>query len=1031
MPDARRKTGGRAGRRGLSPWVPFAALLLAAGSAAALDPEQTLHQYGHTAWRIRDGHFAGAPTSVAQTKDGFLWIGTQSGLLRFDGVRFVPWQPPPGTYLPDDRILTLLGAGDGSLWIGTYNGVARWHAGRLTVHARTGRFGALAEDRRGTVWAGHTRSLNVVPPLCRFDRGGFHCFGFAPEHGLRYVGALHVDRQGDLWIGGETAVCRYREDGPECFPIPPLAALAGRSGVFTLGEDAGGHLFAGTGGVGTWRLVEGRWTRPPSLPSPDADGGPMLSDRRRSLWISTGVGILRFAGERQELFTGADGLSDESVNQIFEDREGNVWVATASGLDRFRDVKVIAARGGEAGLGRYAGAVLASRDGSLWIAERSELVRWSASGITSWGQAEGLPGGSPTSLLEDSRGRLWLGLDNGLVRFEDGRFVPVTLPDGGAVGVVTEIAEDRDKDLWVAVTVTDPSRALLRLRGDRVVEVFPVESLGGKAVNALTEDPEGGLWLVLGGAEVRRYREGRFVSYGGIGEPGSTRIQGLVLDAQGIWLPTNRGLGHFLPERPGRIELLDRRAGLPCDDVEDAVAGDDGALWLKATCGLVRIPRSELDAWIRSPGRGVTVRVLDVLDGVQAGFSPFAPRSAKTPDGRLWFAAAKGGLQVLDPRRLRENPVPPPVRILGVVADRNSYPPTGGLRLPPLTRDLEIDYTALSFTAPEKVRFRYRLEGREGAGGWQDAGNRREAFFTNLRPGEYRFRVVACNNDGVWNEQGAALAFTLLPAFYQTRWFLLLGIAAAGGLAWAGYRRRVHQVTSRLDLQFRERLDERMRIAQDLHDTLLQGFVSASLQLHVVVDELPAGAADRPRLERVLELMRQVVDEGRNALRGFRPPAPAGLGADDLAEALSQIRGELGIAETVAFRVLVEGRALPLHPVIRDEVYRIGREALVNAFRHAGAAAVEVEIEYGAKALRLLVRDDGSGIDPQVLEAGREGHWGLPGMRERAEKMGARLKVLSRAGAGTEVELSVPGEIAYPGGRSRWWARLLPRGRTA
>jgi signal transduction histidine kinase len=348
------------------------------------------------------------------------------------------------------------------------------------------------------------------------------------------------------------------------------------------------------------------------------------------------------------------------------------------------------------------------------------------------------------------------------------------------------------------------------------------------------------------------------------------------------------------------------------------------------------------------------------------------------------------------------------------------------LRLPPLTRDLEIDYTALSLSVPEKVRFRYRLaKGLKGANGdWQDAGARREAFYTNLSPGNYRFSVMACNNDGVWNPAGATLAFAILPAFHQTLGFFGLCAVALAGLAWSAYRWRVRQVRASLHRRFEERLDERTRIARDLHDTLLQGFMSASMQLYAAVEELPPEEPARSHFDRVQELMRHVIEEGRGALRGLRSPEGS---VDDLETSLSRVPSELGIPVDTAFRVVAEGRSRPLLPVVRDEIYSIAREALVNAFRHAGAARIEVEIEYAARQLRVVVRDNGRGIDADVLRAGRKDHWGLSGMRERAERIGARLQVWSRAGSGTEVELAVPNAVAFTDGApSSWWARWLP-----
>jgi signal transduction histidine kinase len=366
-----------------------------------------------------------------------------------------------------------------------------------------------------------------------------------------------------------------------------------------------------------------------------------------------------------------------------------------------------------------------------------------------------------------------------------------------------------------------------------------------------------------------------------------------------------------------------------------------------------------------------------------------------------------------------------------ITADRKTYDAAsdvnGGLRLPPLVRDLKIEYSALSLVTPEKVLFRYKLEGHDGD--WQEVGNRRQAFYNNLPPGNYRFRVSACNNNGIWNEAGTFLDFSVAHAYYQTTWFRLSCVAAFLALLGALYQLRLRQVARQFNMRLEERVSERTRIAQELHDTLLQGFISASMQLHVAIDQVPDDSPAKTRLGRVFRLMGQVIEEGRNAVRGLRSANSESL---DLEHAFSRIRQELAIhnemGEQTGFRVIVEGRPKTLHPILRDEIYSIGREALVNAFRHSQAKSIEVEVEYAANHLRLLVRDDGCGIDPQVLRSGRDGHWGLTSMRERAERIGARLDVRSRSAAGTEVELSVPGKAAfqtrYSNRPRRWLARL-------
>ncbi|HSG40219.1 MAG TPA: two-component regulator propeller domain-containing protein, partial [Thermoanaerobaculia bacterium] len=364
MRHERNESPGTSGSLAAAAVRSFVALLLLATAAGGIDSRNAMTQYGHTAWRVRDGYFAGPPTAVTQTKDGFLWIGTDVGLIHFDGVRFVPWQPPAGSQLPDDRIVGLLGASDGSLWIGTANGLARWKDRKLVVYARAGRFGGLVEDRQGTIWAGHTRALSEVPPLCRFRRGDFQCFRFKDEHRLRYVATLHEDRQGHLWIGGESGACRWRPENPEnpeCHQIGSLAGLVDKSAVFALADDSDGHLWAGTGAMGTWRLLSGRWQRYLDSAEHAVDTGTIFSDRGGGLWIGTvDRGLIRHVQGRTERFTRADGLSGDAVHDMFEDREGNVWVATSSGLDRFRDVKVATLTQREGLLGGDVGAVAAS-----------------------------------------------------------------------------------------------------------------------------------------------------------------------------------------------------------------------------------------------------------------------------------------------------------------------------------------------------------------------------------------------------------------------------------------------------------------------------------------------------------------------------------------------------------------------------------------------------------------------------------------------------------------------------------------------
>jgi len=354
-----------------------------------------------------------------------------------------------------------------------------------------------------------------------------------------------------------------------------------------------------------------------------------------------------------------------------------------------------------------------------------------------------------------------------------------------------------------------------------------------------------------------------------------------------------------------------------------------------------------------------------------------------------------------------KNSEPAMAHIEAIFADGKMSDLRDRVRIPASPRRITVRYTGLSLAIPERVRFRYTLDSFDR--GWSEPVAAREAVYTNLSPGFYRFRVIASNSDGLWNGAEALFPFEVEPMWWQTWWFRLCGLLFGGFVILALYRMRLHQQARQLNLRFEERLAERTRIAQDLHDTLLQGVLSASMQLHVANDQLSAASAAKPIVVRVLDLMGHVIDDGRNTLRGLRS---SGDGSN-LEQAFSQIPQELSVPQAIDFRVLVEGQVQPLHPVIRDQVYRIGREAMANAFRHARATSIEVELEYANHQLRVLVRDNGCGIDPRVLRSGRDGHWGLSGMRERAEAVGAGLKLWSRIGGGTEVELSVPGQVAY------------------
>lgn len=958
---------------------------------------------------MEDGIFNGAPHAITQTADGYLWIGTESGLVRFDGVRFTVWNPPDGK--PLTGVNTLYVASDGSLWIGAKSGL--WHRDgkTLTRYSDSTWINAILEDRSGHIWVAQAHLKEGGGPLCQVEGSRLRCYGSAEGIKVEAGVALAIDDQGSLWLGGSTGICRWRSGTATNFVPDVLRENARLAGVTAIVAQPDGSLIVAFEGAGLQRFDNGSW-KPYDIPGLDPnnrDLDVLLQDRSDALWVgSTNRGLFRLHAGTWEHFGSEQGLSGDYVETLLIDREGNLWVTTTTGIDRFRNLPVATFSMREGLTVDSVTSVLAAHDTTVWIGNQGALDFVQGGKVSAITPANGLPGHRVTSLLQDHDGTLWVGVDHGLATYKDGHFHTIRSSDGQDLGVILGMTEDVDHAVW-ALALGKSTKAVA-IRNGAIIDEIPLPHV--RISGAIMADPRQGIWLGISDEGLVRYAgdQKEILSTKDLQNP---VIRNLLIDSDGsIWAGSTQGLIHW---NHRARSLLNSRNGLPCDSIYTLIKDNANTLWMSASCGFIGIADSELRRWQRDPHASVKARLLDSFDGAQPAYTPFRPHASKAPDGRLWFTNSYT-VQVIDPNHLGQNTIPPPVHIEQAVADRKTYADLANLRLPPLTRDLEIDYTALSLSLPQKVRFRYILDGHDK--NWIDAGTRRQAFYNDLRPGTYTFRVIACNNDGVWNEAGASLGLTLLPAFYQTEWFLLLCCAVVTVLVWLVYEWRMRSMEARLDAQFNARLAERTRIAQELHDTLLQGFLSASMQLHLVDEEIPAESPVKTRIVRILQLMTQVIADGRGALRGLRS---SDFESDDLEQAFSRIPQEFDLQGKIEFCVVVQGEVRPLHRLIRDDVYRIAREAVANVFQHAHASIIEIELEYAPDELRVSVRDNGCGMDPQVLRGGREGHWGLPGMRERAERIGAQLHVWSRDSGGTEIELRVPGKLAF---RSRDRRRL-------
>jgi signal transduction histidine kinase/ligand-binding sensor domain-containing protein len=969
-------------------------------AASAQEPALTFSQLYHTAWTIRDG----APASIealAQTADGFLWLGSGSGLFRFDGTRFELFEPPASQSMPSANVSALFATPDSGLWVGyRFGGVSLIHRGTIRSYGERdgvprGTVLNFERDAQGTIWVGATGGL------ARLDEGRWHILG--PREGLPEgaATAILVDRTGRLWVSADAGVF-MRANGATSFErvAPPLNP----SGVYQiysfLQQAPDGSIWGSSEESGLRQLAASGDGRDVALQARPREAAAMLIDRDGAAWIARprNAGIERVwllpppdTSQRPEPQRFRVGLSSGAVQRWLEDREGNVWAGTAGGLDRFRPAKLN--RVELAGLQENL-ALAPADSGAVWIGSRHRPLLRFGKRVTEFPEVAG-----PVEVAwRDRAGVVWIGGPRGLWRSARGRFAPVALPDIGTAGIQA-ITEDAAGDLWISVV----RRGVYQRTGGRWVLFGDRPGLPREPAIVLTTDESGRTWFgytanrvaLLQGDTVRLYTSEDGLNVGNV----------LAIHARGphVWVGGELGLA-LLAE--GRFRTVTGRNGTAFRGTSGIVETPDGEVWLHGTIGITRIPVLEIPRLLQDSTYRVENERFDFRDGLDGSAQQIRPQPTAIAgtDGRLWFATT---VQVgwVDPRAIPRNPVPPPVVIRRLTAGSKSYPIGPDLRLPVNTTALRVDYTALSLSIPERVRFRYQLVGSDTA--WQDAGGRREAFYTNLAPGSYRFRVIAANDDGIWNQAGAALDFTIPPSFTQTRWFLAVWVAAIGGLIWLAYLARMRQVAGGLQLRYQAALAERIRIAQELHDTLLQGFTGITLQLRAIERVI----AQRPKES--AEALKNVLASADTALRDARhmiwDMRAVELEGRDLAEALEvAARGAMEDSSAeLQFTVHGDRRRLPL--AVETTALRIGREAVINAVNHAAPRTVRVSLEFGPRSLTLRVVDDGTGISPGAMAAAAAGeHLGIAGMRDRAQHAGGTLDIASEAGRGTTVSVSLP-----------------------
>ena len=1001
-------------------WVLAIAAAYLVPCASAMDPSRAMSQYIRDRWGPEQGFPRGPVYAIAQTSDGYLWIGTEAGLVRFDGWNF-RMIPDSSRNFKIENVLGLTPAADGSLWV------------RL----------------QGTTLLRYRNGLFEKVPSALSDAS---------------ITAMSRTAQGDLLIAkNENGALAYRNGK---FEVLASGADLPRSPLLALAQMPDGDLWMGTRDAGLFR-VSGGETSSIRKGLPDAKINCLLPDGSRGLWIGTDNGVVRWNGTEVTSAGLPTGLNRFQALAMTRDRDGNLWVGTDSrGLLRLNGADAASLDEPGDGPRQAVTAVFEDREGNLWTGGASALERLRDSPFVSYSAPEGLPSDGSNPVFVDAENRTWFppvsgglwwvkngqsgriaqaGLENDLVYSIAGRADELwvgrerggltrlrrqggsgagsftadtyTSANGLAQNSVYSVYETRDGTVWAGTL----SGGVSRFRDGKFTTYTTATGLASNTVAAILETSDGTVWFATPNG-LSALAKDRWISYAPRDGLPSGNVNCLFEDSTGVlWVGTAEGLAFrgsrvFQPVIEAPESLHEQILGIAEDHY--------GSLWIATSNHVLRINRDKLMRGVLTEGDTREFGIADGLRGVEG-----VKRNQSVvadPLGRIWFSMNRA-ISVVDPARLNRSEAPVIAHIQSVAVDNVPIVMGSSIRIPSGHQRISFDFAGLNLSVPDRVRFRFKLDGYDRS--WVGPAQRREAIYTNLSPGPYRFHVTASNTNGLWNGDEATLDFEMAPAFWQTWWFRLCVVAACALAILALYRLRLRQLTRQLNMRFEERLGERTRIAQELHDTLLQGFLSASMQLHVAVDRLPVDSPAKSPLGRVLQLMGQVIDEGRNAVQGLRSPQSGSL---NLEQAFARTQQELAIEDDVGFRVIVNGQPRPLHPVLRDEVYRIGREALVNAFRHSHAKSIEIELEYAASRLRVLVRDNGCGIDPPMLQAGRDGHWGLSGMRERAERVGAKLQVWSRPAAGTEVELSVPSHVAYQSQSSRsalgWFSRLYSNG---
>lgn len=973
--------------------------------AQALDPNRRSSEYVREQWTTETRFPGGAVNAITQTADGYLWIGTDRGLRRFDGFNFRPVSLTPIATPSNISILQLLTDNGGTLWIRP--------EGAFLASQKDGKFGSGSRD------------LYAITAASKDNHGG--------------VLVSDIEQGTFRFIADEV-----QKLGP---PTPPVISLA---------ETADGKIWIGTLGDGLFLLLGGRATQV-SAGLPDrkincllpigeelwvgTDTGlyqgndkgfrrvelpsflgnvqvlSVLRDRDSNMWVGTTRGLLRINAKGISLSEENELRGDGGINALFEDREGNLWIGGARGIGRIRDSTFVSYSSVDDSRLEHSGPIYVDQEGRTWFAPAQGGLYVLQNGHVQ--PVTAIPASDVVYSIAGGADAVWVGRQRGgltRLQFRNGtiRSQSYSEANGLAQNSVYAVYESRDGSVWTGTL----NGGVSRFKDGRFTTYTTINGLASNTISAILETRDGAMWFATPGG-LNSFANGQWRTYTTIEGLPSPEVNCLFEDSSGtLWSGTSAGLSFFVSNR---FETPRESPDVLREPIVGMAEDKSGRFWIATSDHVLRIPRDKL---LSGDVKAVDVHEYDQADGLASTGGVKRSRSVIADSaGRIWFSL-NSGLSVVTPSQINDNSAPALSHVEEVFADGNPVDLRQTFRISTKQQKTTFRFVALSLANSERIRYRYRLDGFDHD--WSDPVASREATYTNLGVGSYRFRVIASNSDGQWNGSEASIEFEVEPTVWQTWWFRTSSVLLILLLVWCGYLYRLRQLAKEFNIRLEERVGERTRVARELHDTLLQSLQGLLLRFQTASNLLPTHPQDaKQKLDNAIDLAADAITEGRGAVQGLRDSTKL---TSDLPAALSTLGRELAAQETrnpAVFEVGVKGKPRDLHPILRDEVYRIAGEALRNAFRHAQASRIEVEIHYDARKLRLRIRDDGKGIPAQVGgDDGPAGHFGLRGIRERAKLIGGHLEILSHVKSGTQVELNIPASVVYikSGTQSRFFS---------